>query len=333
MQPLTTTPIERSRSTQRAAVRLLTALTEHRSLMLGITAAVTAYTFVVGSPPPIVQLVILAGAVAIVGLPHGALDHLVARQIFAPTLGRRWWVVFGLLYLGLAGTMASVWIAAPLAALAVFLSLSALHFGWDDPLWVRRSSGFWDAVEHTSVGALPIVLPTWLHSAEVTVIFGWMMPAARPLDTGVVGAIAACAASIVLPVAGLRFGRLLFNAPAAPAAAAELAAIVVLHVVAPPLIAFLTYFCGWHSIRHALELADDLEPGDLRAGLRRFVREAAPMTLTTVVAAVVASGALVLTDVAIDSLLASVIFIGLSVLTVPHMAMMALARAANQAPG
>ena len=51
------------------------------------------------------------------------------------------------------------------------------------------------------------------------------------------------------------------------------------------------------------------------------------MTLTTVAAALLASAALVLTDIQLDSLLASIIFIGLSVLTVPHMAMMALARA------
>ena len=125
----------------------------------------------------------------------------------------------------------------------------------------------------------------------------------------------------------------MFGRPTAPAAAAELAAIVALHVVAPPLIAFLTYFCGWHSIRHALELADDLEPGRLGDGLRRFVREAAPMTLTTVAAALLASVALVLTDIELDSLLASIIFIGLSVLTVPHMAMMALARAADSSAG
>ena len=319
--------VTRSAEPAPTAVRLLTALAEHRSLMLGVTAAVIAYALIVGPLPPTVQLVILAAAVAIVGLPHGALDHLVARQLFAPVLGRRWWVIFGLLYLGLAGTMASIWLAFPLAALVIFLVLSAFHFGWDDPLWVRRSPGFWDAVEHTCAGAIPIVLPTWLHAAEVTVIFAWMMPAARPLDSGVVGAIAACVASVVLPVAGLRLFRLVFGRPAAPAAAAELAAIVLLHVVAPPLIAFLTYFCGWHSIRHALELADDLEPGRLGIGLRRFAREAAPMTLTTVAAALAAAAALGLTDIQLDSLLASIIFVGLSVLTVPHMAMMALARA------
>ena len=48
--------------------------------------------------------------------------------------------------------------------------------------------------------------------------------------------------------------------PSGPAAstAPRLAAIATLHVVAPPLIAFLTYFCGWHSVRHLLDLGADL---------------------------------------------------------------------------
>lgn len=47
-------------------------------------------------------------------------------------------------------------------------------------------------------------------------------------------------------------------------------------------------------------------------------------------AALATPATLAVSDVAIDSLLASIIFIGLSVLTVPHMAMMALARAADR---
>jgi Brp/Blh family beta-carotene 15,15'-monooxygenase len=268
MQAKPTLTMEHAGEPASGAVRLFPAFAEHRSLMLAVSAGVIACVSVVGSPDLTVQLVSLAGAVAFVGLPHGALDHLVARQLFAPVFGRRWWVLFGLLYVGLGGTMASIWLAFPIAALVIFLGLSALHFGWDDPLWVRRSTGPWDAIEHASVGALPIVLPTWLHAADVTVIFGWMMSAVRPLDPVVVGAIAACAAFVVLPIAGLRFLRLLLGRPAAPAAAAELAAIVTLHVVAPPLIAFLTYFSsaagtrsGTRSSSPTTSCRAALEPG------------------------------------------------------------------------
>jgi Brp/Blh family beta-carotene 15,15'-monooxygenase len=294
--------------------------------MLGITAAVIAYAATAGSPGTFAQLALLAAAVAVVGLPHGALDHLVARQIFRPVFGSRWWLPFAGGYLSLAGFMLALWIAFPVPALVTFLVLSALHFGWDDPLWIRRASPGWNAVERFAAGSLPIVLPTWLHAAEVTIIFSWLMPSRATLDPGVVGALAGCAAAVVLPVAALRLARLASGGHLA--AGAELAAIGALHVVAPPLIAFLTYFCGWHSIRHALELAGDLAPGRLGEGLRRFVREAIPLTLLTVVAAVFAGAAVFGAGVRLDAVLASVVFIGLSVLTVPHMAMMALGRAA-----
>jgi Brp/Blh family beta-carotene 15,15'-monooxygenase len=305
---------------------LIAPLSEHRSLMLGITAAVIAYAVTAGSPGSFAQLALLAAAVAVVGLPHGALDHLVARQIFRPVFGGRWWLPFVVGYLSLAGFMGALWIAFPVAALVTFLALSALHFGWDDPLWIERAAPFWNAIERFAVGAMPIVLPTWLHAAEVTVIFSWLMPARITLDHGIVGALAGLAAAVVLPVAALRLGRL--AAGGQVAAGAELAAIGALHVVAPPLIAFLTYFCGWHSIRHALELAGDLAPGRPGDGMRRFVREALPLTLLTVVAAVVAGAAVFVAGVQPAAVLASVVFIGLSVLTVPHMAMMALGRAA-----
>jgi Brp/Blh family beta-carotene 15,15'-monooxygenase len=305
---------------------LLAPLAEHRSLMLGITAAVVAYAATAGSPGTFAQLALLAAAVAVVGLPHGALDHLVARQLFRPVFGARWWLPFTIGYLSLAGFMGALWLALPTTALVTFLALSALHFGWDDPVWTSRASRGWNSVERFAVGAMPIVLPTWLHATEVTIIFDWLVPSRIVLDPAVVGALAGCAAAAVLPIVGLRFARLAIARQ--NAAAAELAAIATLHVVAPPLIAFLTYFCGWHSIRHALELADDLAPGQPGVGLRRFAREAVPLTLLTVVAAAVSGVAFFVADVAINNVLASVVFIGLSVLTVPHMAMMALGRAA-----
>jgi hypothetical protein len=57
------------------------------------------------------------------------------------------------------------------------------------------------------------------------------------------------------------------------------------------------------------------------------------MTLITVAAALLALAALLFADMRLDSVLASIIFIGLSVLTVPHMAMMALAREADSSFG
>lgn len=317
---------------RQTAGRFMASLAGHRHLMLGITAGVVAYAVAAGPPGITIQLALLAAAVAFVGLPHGALDHLAARRILEPKFGRTWWVGFGVIYLALAALMAILWIAVPLPALCLFLVLSALHFGWDDPFWVDISGRRWTLVERFSVGAVPIVLPTWSHPHEVTTIFNWLMPQRIVLDSGIVAAVAGCVAAVVLPIIGTRMLQLFLLSPSGRAAAAELAAIAVLHVAAPPLIAFLTYFCGWHSMRHVLELADGLAPGRLGVGLRRFARTAAPLTATAVIAAIAAAAVLQTTNLQPTAIMTTVIFVGLSVLTVPHMAVMAMARAQRCTP-
>lgn len=309
-----------------AVGHLKAVFSEHRSLMLGVTAGVILHALVARPPQIATQLALLAAAVAVVGLPHGALDHLIGREIFRPRFGRSWWLPFGLLYLGLASLMASVWFFAPVPALVVFLALSAGHFGWDDPLWIDTGGRLWSGIERLSVGSLPIVLPTLLYPVEVTQIFGWMMAGRRPLDAGVIAALAGLAAAVVLPVAGIRFVLLLRSGSAARLASAELAAVALLHLVAPPLIAFLTYFCGWHSVRHALELADGLSPDNLKDGVQRFLTAAVPMTLAAAAGATAVAWILRLAAVPPVEVLSTVIFVGLSVLTVPHMAMMGLSR-------
>jgi hypothetical protein len=103
-------------------------------------------------------------------------------------------------------------------------------------------------------------------------------------------------------------------------------------VVAPPLIAFLVYFCGWHSIRHALELSHQLAPGRPAHGLRLFIRRAVPMTALAVVAAVLVAPIVAAASFDLTEVLATLIFVGLSVLTVPHMVTMALSRRLEPAP-
>jgi hypothetical protein len=41
--------------------------------------------------------------IVLVGFPHGAFDHLVARPVLAQHLGRFWWAPFGLAYLSRPG--------------------------------------------------------------------------------------------------------------------------------------------------------------------------------------------------------------------------------------
>ncbi len=100
----------------------------------------------------------------------------------------------------------------------------------------------------------------------------------------------------------------------------ELAALTLLAVAAPPLIAFTVFFCTMHSARHVmrtLKLAGNASP-----------------TFLSLAATVPMAGVLALSLIAwryfpessIDSRIVQFIFVGLAALTVPHMALVEQAR-------
>jgi Brp/Blh family beta-carotene 15,15'-monooxygenase len=75
-----------------------------------------------------------------IGLPHGAVDHLLETGSLQPQKLPR----FVAHYLGLAAAMGVVWILAPLAGLALFLIYSAGHFGQaDGQTWGWRAPRSW----------------------------------------------------------------------------------------------------------------------------------------------------------------------------------------------
>jgi Brp/Blh family beta-carotene 15,15'-monooxygenase len=71
--------------------------------------------------------VLILGLIAI-GIPHGALDHLVESCVFGT---KRFFNFLGL-YLLMMGLMATIWMFHPTLALLIFLIYSAVHFGQTD---------------------------------------------------------------------------------------------------------------------------------------------------------------------------------------------------------
>ncbi|MGI3903557.1 MAG: Brp/Blh family beta-carotene 15,15'-dioxygenase [Janthinobacterium lividum] len=72
-------------------------------------------------------LLLIGGA--LIGVPHGSSDFVVAYRLMRPRLGWRWLPCFLLLYLALVGATTAAWSIAPLVTLLVFLAISGLHFG------------------------------------------------------------------------------------------------------------------------------------------------------------------------------------------------------------
>lgn len=256
-----------------------------------------------GAPAETTLLVVLALAVAVTGLPHGALDPWLARRAGLWRTGRGL-VAFHLAYVALAALVLVAWWWMPGASLALFLALSAWHFAGD---WRAHLPGGDRAV----AGAALLALPAWRWPGEVQAIFVMLSGAEGTAVAGALATMAPWLAAGTAIVAGRALRR-------SPTTAIELAAIATLALLLPPLLYFIVYFCALHSLRHLRHAARGADAGTQRmmAGV------ALAYTLLTLVLAALAWPCLAGAGEALPAPgtpLAQLVFIGLAALTLPHM--------------
>lgn len=259
------------------------------------------------------QLGILALAVTVFGLPHGALDLALvrgasdgSRMALAGAIG---------VYLVASGAVLAAWILAPVAALTGFLAIAVVHFGLGD---TEDLHGPQRAVEVVARGGFAAIAPLAFHPRTTRDLFFMLTgpESAATLD-GVLAVVAvpasvlwgaALAASIAWRVA--RRTRL--------APVAELVLTTAIFAVFHPLASFLLYFCLVHSVRHLADLGAARFPNSPSAAARWLFLESIPFTSATVLLACVAWPILTsFTDV--DGAMMRLVFWGLSALTMPHM--------------
>jgi Brp/Blh family beta-carotene 15,15'-monooxygenase len=289
-----------------------------------LTLAAVMALAVLPTLPVFVQLGALAILLAMVGIPHGAADHLALRRVLRGRFGRGWPAVFALGYVGLASFTLWSWLAAPPLLLTLFLGLAVMHFGSEDAFetlypvtWVRR-------LAIPLHGLIPVAGPALFHPAETATLFAWLLPGTPPESVlavlqGATSAVPLLVGSWTLLVL-LHLSR--WQAPNLRAAA-EVATLVLLVSLAPPLLGFAIYFCGWHAVRHILVEGHALEPRRPRHGIALFLQHAMPMTIATIVLGVMGY-MLVAAGARPDVTLTRVIFIGLAAVAVPHIVIRAL---------
>jgi Brp/Blh family beta-carotene 15,15'-monooxygenase len=229
------------------------------------------------------------------GLPHGALDHLAPLFLLHKRLTLRYLTLFVLGYAALVLVYLVFWHIFPLAALAVFLLCSWLHWGQGDAYFLRvfdgqpapsaRAGRFLIWVVR---GGLPIILPPLAHPQAFAQVAGgilgwyggrsdWMLTGPER-DTGFAG--------MFLAIAGYLWQSWKLSKNAFWHDAGEIALLLAYFLVVPAILAVGVYFCVWHSARHIarLMLLDDADRVMLAVGkigrcILRSAWEALPMTL------------------------------------------------------
>lgn len=270
-----------------------------QTVIFGLCAGAAMVLAATVQPDLGLQLLLLAPLVAILGLPHGALDLPIAEVLW-PLDGWSGKLRFVLLYLGLVAAVIVVWIVVPGIALVAFLAYSVLHFSDD---WSHASS----ALRWTG-GIATIGAPALFHREEVAILFTDLAPPAAAILTANATAVAGAIGLLAL------IGTGVFNAQARGTAAIEQVILWTSAAFLPPLVFFVIYFCGLHSVRHFNATIRSL-PNARRALVIAFLLSG----LVILAAAVFVLSSTDVSASAVSKDVMQAVFIGLAALTVPHM--------------
>ena len=243
--------------------------------------------------------------VVLIGLPHGAFDGAIARHLgYSRTLGGL--IKFITVYLGFAAAVVVFWVWQPGLALALFLLISAVHFGYGD---TTAAGGVTRAVQIVAHGGVAVFGISLFHLQQVTPLYAALANG----DVMLAVMMTEIFPVFIMPVAALYLIAAIRDAGLRPRLV-ELALLCLLLSVVPPLVGFAIYFCVIHTGRHMRHIWDRVSS---HTAPRHIISQAVWFTLVSW-----GGGAIMLLWLDSGNIsqdLLRVIFIGLAALTVPHM--------------
>lgn len=247
------------------------------------------------TPGPIVRYGPLALSVLLLGLPHGAVDHLVPARLADTSLAVSLSLV-GLCYLLFGGLYAVLWLLAPVPAALLFVVLTWFHWGQGEVHALTAYVGA-DHLRSRALrvatliarGGIPMLVPllafpdryravvdAWVGLFGTELAAGWLFAA----DTRLLLGVGFLTITLLTLSAGYRAARATHGWRVD---AFETALLWVFFLTVPPLIAVGVYFCLWHSLRHVLRLAGLKVPStSSRTLFTSFARDATPLTAVSI---------------------------------------------------
>lgn len=200
------------------------------------------------------QVVIALVALA-VGIPHGALDHLVTL----PRASIKRMSLFILVYVLIAALAVLAILQWNVYGFIGVVVMSALHFGIGDTAFINelerakgsvRANRLAQFLYAVTAGALPVVIPltnkesTSALAAVNDVLINWH----GGLDQELINLVTGMYLVTVLVLSANRRWRDLI----------DINLLLLLAFFTPPLVAFAAYFGTWHAMRHTARLTLNL---------------------------------------------------------------------------
>ena len=207
--------------------------------------------------------IVLATIALAVGIPHGALDHLVTLPRSAPIR----MAIFIIIYVAIALLAIYAILKWNVWGFIFVVVMSATHFGIGDSAFLNELDSLKNPTGSRipawlyapAAGLLPVMIPlvNSRSSEALTKVNESLVDWHQGYTTEIILAVAAITTLCLLGLLQRRRYR----------DALDIALLAALASIAPPLVAFAVYFGCWHALRHTARLTS-LLPNSESAYLR-----------------------------------------------------------------
>jgi Brp/Blh family beta-carotene 15,15'-monooxygenase len=292
------------------------------NVLIGL--ALLACQSIWGNLPITIQLTYFIAMITLTGIPHGALDHIVANANNVK-LGKRFhFGKFLLKYIFAVVLYAICWIYLPSISLLFFLLISAWHFGETDiPNFNKQ--WLWN-INRILWGSFVLLLILLTHQEETETILlritsnaNWVNITWTFLCKHQISVLSAIGLPVLM-LSGLN--AIKHKEQFSYACFLNLIIILGISIYLPLLPAFAIYFGGWHAIRSFEMIFGFLttQQAYKQMNIMGMWKKTMPMTILAALFFVIASYTWSSIGITSDPL--PVVFIFLSVITLPHLDVM-----------
>ena len=301
-----------------AKQRLFNATRSYSQLLVGVAVILSLlFTAFIGSDNLNWQIS-LAVIALIIGIPHGALDHLVTLPKDKPAKMALFVIIYALI------AVTAVWAILRWNVLGfqLVVIMSAAHFGIGDAAFIAESERLNNGVSKSLTDRLIYALPAGLLPVFVPLTSDLTNSALAEVNPQLInwaGSNSNLIHLLVLLIAASSLFILILKRD--DKSAMDLALLAALSLLTPPLVAFAIYFGLWHALRHTARLTLNLSQSEIayqnNEPKRAFINAVIPgipaLIGTFIVAAVLAA-----TNPDNSRLFWSILVV-IWALTVPHM--------------
>ena len=265
------------------------------------------------------QVVLSVLALAI-GIPHGAVDHLIT----IPRSSKTRFILFIAGYVAIAIVAVIAILQWNVIGFEVVVWMSALHFGFGDASFIAESDRlagkvmmpkYLEVFYALSAGCLPVIIPLVQEKSSSALgkvnssLVNW---AGNYTSTLRYLVLTITLLALVMLATHKRYREII-----------DLTTLAILALVAPPLIAFAFYFGCWHATRHTARLTL-LLPSSIQAtqggdGKKSLIKAIAPGLPALVGTVLVGISLAIFNKNGFSSSLLWSLLVVVWALTVPHM--------------